>query len=198
MSKLHRGTAALSALLLVGAGALASTAQAESTATDHSDAAVEARALIKRFAGTLKPMLQGAMQSGGPVSAVEICAEQAPRIADQVAAESGWEVRRVSLQPRNTERAQPDDWEREQLQAFNQRREQGESPMQINHGEVVDGRYRYMQAQGVEAVCLHCHGQQLAEPVAAAIARYYPDDTATGYSEGQIRGAISLIAPAEE
>lgn len=158
----------------------------------------EARELIKQFAGTLKPMLQGAMKAGGPVNAVEVCAEQAPLIADQVAQDSGWEVRRVSLQPRNTERAQPDAWEREQLEAFNRRREAGENPMQIHTAETVDGRFRYMQAQGVEEVCLNCHGQQVAEPIARAIAEYYPDDTATGYTLGQIRGAISLVAPAQD
>lgn len=183
-------------VLLLAATTFASAAlHAESTGPAG---AAQARELVQQFAGTLKPILQGAMQAGGPVNAIDVCAEQAPQIADRLSEQSGWEVRRVSLKPRNAERAQPDEWEREQLADFNRRREAGENPMQINHGETVDGRYRYLQAQGVEEVCLHCHGQQVAEPVAAAIAKYYPDDTATGYSAGQIRGAISLVAPAQD
>ena len=49
-----------------------------------------------------------------------------------------------------------------------------------------------MQAQGVEPVCLVCHGQDLAPEVRATLEQYYPDDWATGYSLGQVRGAISL------
>jgi hypothetical protein len=49
-----------------------------------------------------------------------------------------------------------------------------------------------MQAQGVEAICLTCHGQNLSQPVIDALQQYYPDDMATGYQLGQVRGAISL------
>ena len=49
-----------------------------------------------------------------------------------------------------------------------------------------------MQAQGAEAICLTCHGENLAQPVIDALQQYYPDDMATGYQLGQVRGAISL------
>ena len=49
-----------------------------------------------------------------------------------------------------------------------------------------------MQAQGVEPVCLLCHGSKLDGAVTQALQAYYPDDTATGYTLGQVRGAISL------
>jgi hypothetical protein len=51
---------------------------------------------------------------------------------------------------------------------------------------------RYMQAQGVGTICLTCHGEDLSGPVRATLEKYYPDDWATGYSLGQVRGAISL------
>ena len=49
-----------------------------------------------------------------------------------------------------------------------------------------------MQAQAVEPLCLVCHGKGLSDEVQDALEQYYPDDTATGYSLGQVRGAISL------
>jgi hypothetical protein len=159
--------------------------------------AEEARALVREFVGTLKPLLTSTLQERGPVEAIGVCAERAPAIADALSARSGWEVRRVSLQPRNRDRAEPDAWEQAQLERFAERAAAGEAGPSLNHGAVVDGRYRYMQAQPVDGVCLVCHGENLDPAVAAAIRSHYPQDSATGYRLGDIRGAISLRAPAE-
>ena len=64
--------------------------------------------------------------------------------------------------------------------------------MDLHVGELQGTRYRYMQAQGAQAICLTCHGENLAQPVIDALRQYYPDDMATGYQLGQVRGAISL------
>lgn len=152
----------------------------------------QARALSMSFIGQLKPQLQEAMQRGGPTHAIEICASEAPRIAASLSAESGWQVRRVSLRSRNASRAVPDQWERKVLQQFDARQTAGEAAANIAFGETIDGQYRYMQAQGVAPVCLTCHGESLPEPVRLTLQEYYPDDQATGYSLGQVRGAISL------
>ena len=60
------------------------------------------------------------------------------------------------------------------------------------YAEVVDGSYRFMKAQGVEAVCLSCHAAEIKPEVEAALKEKYPEDMARGYSLGQIRGAFSL------
>lgn len=152
----------------------------------------EAQGITGEFVGTLLPTLQQAMQTGGPVNAIEVCSVEAPAIAEALAERSGWDVRRVSLQPRNQRLAGPDDWEREVLQQFEQRQQAGEPGAGINIAAVVDGEFRYMQAQPTGQLCLTCHGAQLSSSVRAALSEYYPDDTATGYVEGEIRGAISL------
>lgn len=152
----------------------------------------EARQLAQRFVGELKPQLKRAMLEGGPTLAIEACASLAPRIADELAAESGWLVKRVSLKSRNASRAQPDNWERVVLVDFDERQAAGESASLLVHDEIEGDWYRYMQAQAVEPLCLMCHGKQLTEPVRAMLIEYYPDDWATGYGLGQVRGAISL------
>jgi hypothetical protein len=155
----------------------------------------EARELVMEFASRLKPELKTALQQGGPSHAVAVCAGRAPAIADSIAARSGWQVKRVSLKARNASRAMPDAWERRVLQDFDARQAAGENPQQLHHGETIGSNYRYMQAQGVEPVCLTCHGAALAQPVQDTLREYYPDDRATGYSPGQVRGAISLVKP---
>ena len=155
----------------------------------------EARALAGQFVSRLKPQLKKAMNEGGPGVAIAVCAEPAPAIADDLSAESGWTVKRVSLRTRNSSRAQPDEWEQAVLYEFNRRQAEGELPARIAFGEVVDGQYRFMQAQGVEPLCLLCHGKGISDATQAALDKYYPDDQATGYSLDQVRGAISLSRP---
>jgi hypothetical protein len=155
----------------------------------------EARALARAFVDRLKPQLKQALAEGGPGRAIEVCASAAPEIADSLSAESGWTVKRVSLKARNVSRALPDSWERSVLQQFDERQAAGEDPADINHGEVRNGRYRYLQAQGVEPICLVCHGQKVADAVQESLSVWYPDDMATGYSLGEVRGAISLAKP---
>ena len=152
----------------------------------------QAPALANEFVGLLKPQLKQALAEGGPAHAIAVCADVAPGIADSLSAQSGWTVRRVSLKSRNASRAVPDNWERVVLLDFNRRQAAGENAADLHFGEVVNGQYRYMQAQVVEPVCLVCHGKGLADEVQETLLEYYPDDWATGYSLGEVRGAISV------
>ncbi len=152
----------------------------------------KAMTIVKKFAGTLKPQLKAALESGGPVNAIEICSTQAPDIARKLSIESGWDIKRVSLKPRNSHSAKPDIWETSVLQRFNDRQVMGESANKMMHSEIIGGEFRFMKAQGVEAICLNCHGEKLSPSVSEALQKHYPDDMATGYSLGQIRGAFSL------
>jgi hypothetical protein len=152
----------------------------------------QARQIAQRFIGELKPQLKQAMTEGGPILAIEVCASAAPKIADKLSADSGWLVKRVSLKSRNASRAQPDNWERAVLMQFDERQAAGEEASALHHAGIKGNWYRYMQAQSVEPLCLVCHGMNLSEPVQAELNDFYPDDWATGYHLGEVRGAISL------
>lgn len=164
-------------------------------AADETDLRAEAKSLVQAFAGELKPALLSAIEEGGPVNAIEVCATRAPAIARSLSEESGWQVRRISLKPRNTDTATPGDWAAPILQEFNERRADGEPASQLVHAEVVEGEFRFLKAQPVEPLCLTCHGQSIDPAVKAKIAEHYPEDTATGYSLGEIRGAFYLTRP---
>ncbi len=171
---------------------MALTQQTALAEVDKAKLKQEAVSIVKKFGGTLKPALKKALQSGGPAHAVSVCSETAPKIAQQLRNESGWYVKRVSLKPRNSSSAIPDTWEQKVLQQFDQRQAQGESAEKMAFAEVVDGKFRFMKAQGVEPVCLTCHAAMIAPDTEAALKKSYPDDKARGYSLGQIRGAFSL------
>jgi len=152
----------------------------------------EAISIVQKFGGTLKPQLQDAMKTGGPVHAITVCSDLAPNIAQNLSRETGWTVTRVSLKPRNNSSAVPDAWEKKVLEQFDQRQADGESAEKMAFAEMVDGKFRFMKAQGVEKVCLNCHAAEIKPEVEAALKQNYPQDMARGYSEGQIRGAFSL------
>jgi hypothetical protein len=148
--------------------------------------------LIKQFGGTLKPELKKALKSGGPAHAINICSEKAPAIAKDLRDSSGWYIKRVSLKARNSSSAIPDSWEEKVLKQFDERQAKGESARNMAYAEIVDGKYRFMKAQGAGNLCLNCHGAEVKPEVEAVLKKKYPDDKARGYTLGQIRGAFSL------
>ncbi len=159
----------------------------------------EARGIVKSFFTALKGELVGALESGGPVEAIAVCNERAPVLADEAAGASGWRVARTSLKLRNPDNA-PDAWETAVLRNFDARAAAGEAPDTIEFSAVVDqqGRrtYRFMKAiPTAEKPCLACHGKTLSPQVQARLAELYPDDRATGYAAGEIRGAFTLAKP---
>jgi len=171
---------------------LSSLHVAQAADADQARLEREAIEIVKKFGSTLKPELGKAIKAGGPAHAISVCAEKAPSIARSLSLETGWNVKRVSLKPRNAGSATPDAWEKGVLEKFDQRQASGESAATMKHAKIEDGRFRFMKAQGVEAVCLNCHAAEIDPEVEAAIRQQYPDDKARGYELGQIRGAFSL------
>jgi hypothetical protein len=157
----------------------------------------DARAVATSMPPRLLAVLTDAMNQGGPEGAIGVCREKAPQLAQTASAESGWQIRRVSLRNRNP-KAEPDAWERAALADFDRRAEAGESPATLERAEIVpdNGRptYRYLRALPTQPMCLSCHGarENLSPAVAAKLHEFYPDDRALGYRPGQIRGAMTL------
>lgn len=160
----------------------------------------EARGVATAVPPRLLAVLTEAIEQGGPAGAIGVCRDKAPQMAQAASAQSGWQIRRVSLRNRNP-KAVPDDWEKAALADFDRRAAAGENPAALERAEVVavDGRptYRYLRALPTQELCLSCHGapETLSPAVVAKLRELYPDDRAVGYSPGQIRGAITLKKP---
>lgn len=180
-------------LLLVFTGAV--------RASSFEERAGESREAVREFAGELKGELLAALEEGGPVNAVTVCSRKAPAIAERMSSDTGWEVGRTSLKVRNPGNA-PDAWEKKTLEAFEARRAKGEKLGSMEHAEVVGegGKraFRYMKVIPVGEPCLTCHGKEIAPDLTARLAELYPEDRATGFSLGEIRGAFSITQPMTE
>jgi hypothetical protein len=148
----------------------------------------------------LLAVLQQEMDRSGPEGAVAVCQEQAPVMARNASAASGWAIRRVSLRNRNP-KAVPDAWERAALQDFDRRVAAHEPPSRLERAEVTQENgvavQRYIRALPTIGLCLQCHGtpEHVSPAVAARLQALYPADQATGYGPGQVRGAITLRKP---
>ena len=145
------------------------------------------------FGKALKAELVTAMQSGGPMAAIDVCNTKAPGIAAAVSLQQGVQVSRVSLKNRNPDNA-PSEWQTAVLESFEERVESGEDAAGLSWQKTVevDGvkHYRFMQAIPTGGVCLACHGKAIDPAVQAKLTELYPEDKATGYSEGDLRGAF--------
>lgn len=153
-------------------------------------------ARIERGKAAVQPFkaaLQSALQDGmarGPAQAVEACRTRAPAIAREVAG-AGVELGRTSHRLRNPANA-PRPWVQPLLDAY---RAGERAPRAVDLG---GGRFGYVEPILTQPPCVTCHGTTLGAPVAERIAALYPQDQATGFAVGDLRGLFwaEFAAPA--
>lgn len=154
----------------------------------------KAKQLAAQLGMQLKARLQSAIESGGPASAIAVCNVAAPEIATELSRD-GWTVGRTSLKLRNPAN-RPDAWEQAALLAFERQLASGTPVASLQNSTIEsdagETRYRFMKAIPVDGVCMACHGEAISEPVRAALAEKYPQDAATGYKPGELRGAFTM------
>lgn len=190
----------LLAFTLVAASCCASAADAIAVADDAGALIAETRKTAATIPPKLLKMVQEEIEKGSHDGAIAACNDKAPKMAAAASQNTGWAIRRVSLKNRNP-KAVPDAWERAVLEDFDRRRAAGENPVTLETAEIVaEGpkrTLRYMKALPIQGLCLNCHGAEdkMNPAVKARLAELYPQDKATGYSEGQIRGALTIKRP---
>ncbi len=161
----------------------------------------ETRKVALEFPPRLLAMLQEEIAKGGLASAITVCRDKAPKMAAEFSKNTGWFIRRVSLKNRNP-KAVPDPWEKSVLENFDRRATAGENPATLETAEFITGpdgkrMLRYMKALPTQGLCLSCHGprDQIPVDVKAKLKELYPQDQATGYRVGEIRGALTVKRP---
>jgi hypothetical protein len=183
------------AAVLIGLGV--ATANAQDVEQLRAEARSVAGGLMQKLGGALKKE----MSERGPEGAIQVCKRLAPDIAAELSNQHGIKISRVSLKPRNPVLGWPDAWEQGVLAQFDAKAAAGDKPETLEHAEIVSepaGRFfRYMKALPVQPMCLGCHGDTQSIPAAVKeqLAKDYAADRATGYSAGQIRGAITIKKP---
>ena len=154
------------------------------------------RVIAEAF-GRLSGALAEAIGKGGPAKALSVCNEQAPEITREVAAVHEVILRRATSQPRNPKNA-ADDVEKAVLATFAAALAKTEvpKPQTITND---DGSVSFFAPIVLaNPLCLQCHGtpeKDVAPDTLAAIQKLYPDDKATGFKLGDLRGLWRVTFP---
>lgn len=193
-----RRWAALAGLaMMVGCAPVpvAQPAAAVEPAAAAPDAQARAQAAMAAFSGRLRSELGQAIERAGPLGAIDFCQVEAPRIADQVMAEHGVRLGRVAVPGRNRNPGNvATGWQALALADFQAAVMAGGAPeaqvQAVRDGLPADVELRVARGIRVEPACLLCHGTSVAPELVARLRQRYPDDRATGFSEGDLRGAI--------
>jgi hypothetical protein len=142
-------------------------------------------AMFEKLSGTL----MSAIESDGPAQAIDVCKVAAPAIGEQVKRDFGVEIGRTSFKLRNITNAGP-DWAASFVEA------KTEEPAFV---ELPDDALGVLLPIMLKQKCTLCHGdhETLQEDVRAALDLHYPNDAATGFRKGDLRGWFWVEVPAD-
>lgn len=177
------------ALLACGGPASVSwSVLADAAATPAQQAAIaRGDAAWQALGKTLLGELTAAITERGAVAAIEVCQQRAPALAAAVAKQHGVRLGRTSLRTRNATNTAP-AWAAATVAA-------GEAA--AARFLASDGTLGLLQPIQLMPMCVQCHGkpEELAAGVGEALRRLYPDDRATGFAAGDLRGWFWVEVP---
>lgn len=164
----------------------------------------EALALARQVADTMTADLRARvfaeLERAGPAAAMAVCADSAQAVTARHA-RAGVTVRRVSDRFRNPAN-RPDAFESGWLERLDSLRAAGTLPVEVIDTVVEDGgrALRYLRPVLVAEPCLACHGDRagMQPAVLGLLDARYPEDRATGYRAGELRGAVSVRVPVQQ
>jgi hypothetical protein len=141
---------------------------------------------------TLGSNMKKNMKAGGPMQALDFCTQKAYTLTEKVNKElpKGVSVKRITMKTRNpANKAEAD--EAVVLEALTKLKKANVIlPKQIVQ-KVDATTYKYYKPLVInKKVCLKCHGDIQNKKLKNAIAKRYPNDKATHYKMGDLRGAI--------
>ncbi len=183
--------------ILLGAHSSRLQAQGDTDSTEMRLALETSRMAAKNLSFTVRGMLAKQLASGGPVSAIHVCADSAQLVGERIQQQHNLSIRRVSEKWRNSKDI-PDAFETNELKKLAAMRNEGKLSDTLEVYSIVTEDsiriFRYMKPILVGEMCLSCHGERgkVKDLVNEAIHLRYPNDKAIDYKAGELRGAISV------
>ena len=194
---MRRAVPAVAALIALAACA----GEGEPTAPALDEAAVIAASvpIAQSFQAELKAQLQAAIAAGGPKDGVSVCQQAAPAIAAAQSEASGAKVSRIAARHRNPAGGVPEELAGAYAALEAAPLVEGKPAVQIvATGEGEGARVHFLSAIPMqEQPCSVCHGTAIDPALKAHIDQLYPGDLATGFTPGELRGALLVSWDAE-
>jgi len=176
----HRNRSAIVLAAVVCTGLFVS---AGSTEHADGDTLTAGAAALKPYKKALMTALKEGL-AGGTTNAVEVCRIEAPELAERHSTATT-RLGRSSHRLRNPDNAAP-AWLEPVITRYLDNPDARE-PVSL---ELDDGARGYVEPIVTQPLCLACHGPAPAPELAAEISRLYPDDRATGFESGDLRGVF--------
>jgi hypothetical protein len=135
----------------------------------------------------LSSRLTEAMSDQGPVAAISVCQQEAPKFAAEVCEAAGVKIGRTGVRLRNSDNVAP-TW------AATLIADKVASP---TFARLDNGNAAALLPIKLQSQCLMCHGstEQISPEIANQLTKLYPNDQATGFVEGELRGWFWIELP---
>jgi hypothetical protein len=180
-------------LTLAAIGTSGTIAQAprpvDLTTASAATAAAAARAdqAIQELQTTLVGRLSGALASGGPAAAVQVCRDEAQALTSTIGTKHNLAIGRTSHKIRNPGNA-PRSWAAATVAGHAGRKVADARPVVLDLG----GRVGVLRPIGTLDFCVTCHGprETVDAAIGAVLKSAYPQDQAVGFAPGDLRGWI--------
>ena len=147
---------------------------------------------IKMLGGALKKEVKAKMKEDpSGALAMGFCSTKAGEITEKINTQLPHyaTVRRTALKLRN-QANKADATDINVMKSYEEKiTDKTFSPKDIKLVETKDA-YRIYKPLVAKAMCLKCHGQNISDDMQAILNKTYPNDKATGFKEGDLRGVI--------
>jgi hypothetical protein len=141
---------------------------------------------------TLSSRLANAIAEAGPEGGIDVCSKEAKALTAEVAERHQVELGRTSTRLRNPDNAAR-PWLNDYLQQSSGKQAADVAPAVYDLGP----RIGVVQPLATLPLCTTCHGhpEHFAAPLKARLERSYPEDRATGFAVGDLRGVLWVEVP---
>jgi hypothetical protein len=172
-------------LLLATVVACAEAAPPSPKPAEVERARTAAREMLSRLLGAL----QEAVGETGHASAIPVCRDAAPRIAREVGEEFGLSIGRTSHRLRNPGNLPP-VWAKAAVDGIEPGARAEDFEAEAFAGET--GTRGLLLPIPMKPMCVNCHGApgEVPEDIRAVLAEHYPEDRATNFRPGELRGFV--------
>lgn len=187
MRKINPGILLISCFLIACSSSDEKTNQSNEPKIDFLESGKEISAVAQT---ELLKNVKNALEKEGPVYAIEFCNIHAESIADSISKNFDVQIQRLSLKNRNPQNAPTAKEDKlllnDYLEKLNEGRAITDTLIRLND---IASYYRPIIISA--ETCLKCHGQpgeEINTETMIALNKLYPDDRATNYRMGELRG----------
>lgn len=153
---------------------------------------IEAKELASRLKTSLIKNLSEEIKKNGVEAAIPFCHENVKPIVKEAAKDylSKYEFGRSSHKIRNTANG-PQEWMKPHIESFiGTSFDKTKVTTYGKTGKLPNGKKFYIEPLFVQAQCLACHGENVAQNVSNKINELYPTDKAKGFMINEFRGIL--------